>query len=115
MKKLILMVVVLGVVVTLAGCGTGMGTGTSESHHSSSTSTITVTNNSGFAVNVYMDGGFKLSLYRGEAGTITDVSNGNHSLEAYRQQYGHFIAATSGNCTGGNYTWVIPGPTEGVY
>ena len=43
---------------------------------------ITIVNETGFEFSVYLDGVFHFSLSPGSAGTITDVSEGTHTIDA---------------------------------
>jgi hypothetical protein len=70
-------------------------------------------NYSGIAVDIYVDGGYRISIEVDTDGTITGVSNGSHLFEVKEKGGELLITSLQFDVTENNeYTWVIDGPAS---
>ena len=70
-------------------------------------------NNSGAAVDVYLDGTLKISIEAWLTGTITRVSNGTHLFDVKQKGTDVLVETVSITITENNeYTWYIDGPSS---
>ena len=70
-------------------------------------------NNSGVAVDIYLDGTFKISVEAWLSGTITGVSNGTHLFDVKQKGTAILIESVPIDIKEKNeYTWYIDGPSS---
>jgi hypothetical protein len=70
-------------------------------------------NSSGVAVDIYLDGDFRISIESGLNGTITGVSSGAHLLDVKQKGTEVLIVSLQVEITENNdYTWIIEGPSS---